>query len=139
MWRFVTTGNIPMQKFVPVIARLLLAQLFLLATVFQVIAITSHPDGYTAYQVYLGQFGLPGIFAPLTLLIQFAGGMLLLLGYKARAAAYVMTGYALFVAFFLKLGEPIIFMQYLAIAGGMLALAGSAPTACSLDNLRSGK
>lgn len=124
-----------MQKYIPVLARLLLAQLFLVATIFQVIAITSHPDGYTAYQVYLGQFGLPGVFAPLTLLIQFVGSALLLLGFKTRAAAYVLAGYALFVAFALKLGDPIALMQYLAIAGGMLALAAIAPTACSLDNL----
>jgi putative oxidoreductase len=125
-----------MQKFIPVLARLLLVQIFLLATVFQLEAITSHPDGYTAYQVYLGQFGLPGIFAPLTLLIQLAGSALLLVGYKTRAAAYTMAGYSLFVAFALKLNEPIIFMQYLAIAGGFLALASAAPTACSLDNLK---
>jgi putative oxidoreductase len=60
----------------------------------------------------------------------------LLLGYKTRTAAYVMAAYAVFVAFALKFQEPIVFMQYLAIAGGMLALAGSAPTACSLDNLK---
>lgn len=125
-----------MQKYLPVIARLLLAQLFLLATVFQVSTITSHPDGYTAYQMYLGQFGLPGIFAPLTILVQLVGGLGLFLGYKTRASAYLMAGYALFVAFFIKLGEPVIFMQYLAIAGGMLALASVAPTACSLDNLK---
>jgi len=39
-----------------------------------------------------------------------------------------------FVAFALKLTEPIVFMQYLAIAGGMLLLAASGPTPCSLDN-----
>ncbi len=125
-----------MQKFIPVIARMLLAQLFLLATVFQVMAITSHPDGYTAYQMMLGQYELPGIFAPLTLLVQLVAGTLLLVGFKTRAAAYALSIYALFVAFFMKLGEPVIFMQYLAISGGMLALAAYGPTACSLDNLK---
>jgi putative oxidoreductase len=60
----------------------------------------------------------------------------LLLGYKTRVAAFVLAGYAVFVAFALKFNEPIAFMQYLAIAGGMLALATIAPTACSLDNLK---
>lgn len=125
-----------MQKYLPVLARLLLAQIFLVATLIQVTMITSHPDGYTAYQIYLGQFGLPGIFAPLTLLVQLLGGAALLLGYKTRVAAYAMAGYAIFVAAVFKLNEPIVFMQYLAIAGGMLALAAIAPTACSLDNLK---
>lgn len=125
-----------MQKFIPVIARLLLAQLFLLATVFQIMAITSHPDGYAAYQMHLGQFGLPGIFAPLTILVQLLGGAALLLGFKTRPAAYLLAAYAVFVAFAMKLNEPIVFMQYLAIAGGMLALASLAPTSFSLDNLK---
>jgi len=125
-----------MQKFIPVIARILLAQIFLVATAFQLIAITSHPDGYTAYQVMLGQYGLPGIFAPLTLLIQLAGGVLVLIGFKTRAAAYLLAGYSVFVAFVLKLNEPIVFLQYLAIAGGFLALGSQAPTALSVDNLK---
>jgi putative oxidoreductase len=125
-----------MQKYLPVLARLLLAQLFLLATVFQIMSITSHPDGYAAYQLYLAQFGLPGIFVPLTILLQLLGSIALLLGFKTRIAAYVLAGYAVFVAFFIKIGEPIALMQYLAIAGGFLALAAVAPTACSLDNLK---
>lgn len=124
-----------MQRYLPVAARLLLAQLYLIATIIQVMVITNQPEGYTAYQVYLGQFGLPGIFAPLTILIQFLGGLALLLGYKTRLAAYVMAAYSVFVAFALKMHEPIVLMQYLAIAGGMLALAALAPTACSLENL----
>ena len=124
-----------MQKFIPLLARLLLAQLFLVAMIIQLGIIVSHPDGYTAYQVYLGQFGLPGIFAPLTVLIQLLAGAALLLGYKTRLAAYVLAGYAVFIAFALKFNEPILFMQYLAIAGGLLALACLAPTACSLDNV----
>jgi len=125
-----------MQKFIPVLARLLLAQIFLIATLLQIMTITNQPDGYAAYQSYLAHFGLPGIFVPLTLLIQGLGSATLFIGYKTRTAAYVMAGYALFVAFTLKFNEPILFMQYLAIAGGMLALAQIAPTACSLDNLK---
>lgn len=132
----IRTGIPDMQNYLPVVARLLLAQIFLLATVFQISTITSHPDGYTAYQMYLGQFGLPGIFAPLTLLVQLVAGILLFLGFKTRAAAYTLSAYALFIAVSMKLGDPISFMQYLAIAGGMLALASLAPTACSLDNLK---
>lgn len=125
-----------MQKYTAVLARLLLAQLFLVATIIQVMLITSHPDGYAAYQMHLGQFGLPGIFAPLTILVQLLGGAALLLGFKTRLAAYVLAGYAVFVAFVMKFNEPIVFMQYLAIAGGMLMLGVAGPTACSLDNLK---
>jgi putative oxidoreductase len=124
-----------MNKFIPVVARLLLAQIFLVAIVIQLMIIMNDPNGYENYRIYLGHYGLPGIFAPLMILVQLLGGAALLLGYKTRLAALVLAGYAVFVAFALKFNEPIVFMQYLAIAGGMLALTTIAPTACSLDNL----
>jgi putative oxidoreductase len=124
-----------MNNFIPVVARLLLAQIFLVAIIIQLTIIMNDPNGYENYRIYLGQFGLPGIFAPLMILVQLFGGVALLLGYKTRLAAFVLAGYAVFIAFALKFNEPIVFMQYLAIAGGMLALTTIAPTACSLDNL----
>lgn len=125
-----------MQKYIAVLARLLLAQIFLVAIVIQLMIITKNPTGYDEFLAYLAHFGLPTIFAPLMVLIQLAGGIALLLGFKTRLAAYVLAGYAVFVAGVFKLGEPIGLLQYLAIAGGMLALAVAAPTACSLDNLK---
>ena len=125
-----------MQKYLPALARVLLAQLFLIAILIQLSIIFKDPNGYENFRIYLGQHGLPGIFAPLMILVQLLGGLTLLLGYKTRTAANFMAGYAVFIAFALRFNEPIIFMQYLAIAGGLLALAGIAPTACSLDNLK---
>ena len=122
-----------MDKITALIARVLLAQLFLIATLIQISVITGHPDGYTAYQVYLGQYGLPGLFAPLTLLIQLLGSTALLLGFKTKFAAYTLAFYALFVAFVMKINEPIVFMQYLAIAGGMLLIAIHGAGAFSID------
>ncbi len=117
-----------------VAARVLLAQIFLVAIIIQLSIILKTPDGYEHYQIYLGQFGLPGIFAPLMILIQLLGGLGLALGYKTRLSAYVLAAYAVFVALVLKFNEPIVFMQYLAIAGGMLSLASNEPGPCSLDN-----
>ncbi|MCX7627161.1 MAG: DoxX family protein [Methylophilaceae bacterium] len=123
-----------MEKLLAVVARVLLAQLFLVATIIQLGMITGHPEGYTAYRLHLGQYGLPGIFAPLTLVVQLLGSIALLVGYKTRLAASVLAGYALFVAFVMKLHEPIAFLQYLAIAGGMLLAALHGPGPCSLDS-----
>lgn len=125
-----------MEKITLVAARLLLAQIFLVAIIVQLSIILKTPDGYAHYQIYLGQFGLPGLFAPLMVLIQLLAGTGLLLGYKTRLSAYLLAGYAVFVAFVLKFNEPIVFMQYLAIAGGMLLLALREPGPCSLDNLK---
>lgn len=120
-----------MNKYIPVAARLLLAQIFVVATVLQLMMFMNHPDGYEQFRMQLGMLGLPGIFAPLMVLVQLIGGAALLLGFKTRVFAFVMAAYSLFLAF--ALGANI--MQWLAVAGGLLALAALAPTACSLDNL----
>ncbi|MDR2219394.1 MAG: DoxX family protein [Methylobacillus sp.] len=124
-----------MNKYIPVLARLLLAQLFIVVTVIQLMQFTNNPDGYEAFRAFLGAHGLVGIFAPLIILVQSVGGHALLLGFKTRVFAFLMAAYTLFVAFVLRFDEPMIFLQYLAITGGLIALAATAPTACSLDNL----
>ncbi|MDR2875078.1 MAG: DoxX family protein [Methylobacillus sp.] len=124
-----------MNKYIPVLARLLLAQLFVVVSVIQLMQFQNDPSGYENFRAFLGAHGLVGIFAPLIILVQTVGGLALLLGFKTRIFAFVMAAYTLFVAFALRLDEPMIFLQYLAITGGLLALASVAPTACSLDNL----
>ncbi len=128
-----------MQHYLTALARILLAQIFLVAILITVSQITNTPDGYSAYTAYLGAHGLPGIFAPLTILIQAVFGLGLLLGFKTKLCAYVLAAYAVFIALFMKLQEPaglILTLQYLAIAGGLLLLAVHHNTACSLDNLK---
>jgi putative oxidoreductase len=128
-----------MKNYTEVIARILLAQIFVVAVLITISQITSHPDGYGLYTAYFGAHGLPGIFAPLTILIQLVFGFGLLLGFKTKICAYVLAVYALFFALVMKLQEPqglIFVLQYLAIAGGLLLLAAHPQTLCSLDNLK---
>ena len=128
-----------MPHYLTALARILLAQIFLIAILITISQITSNPDGYTAYTAYLGAHGLIGVFAPLTVFIQLVFGLGLLLGYKTKICAYVLAVYAVFIALFMKLQEPsglILTMQYLAIAGGLLLLAVHNKTAFSLDNLK---
>lgn len=120
-----------MDKYIPVAARLLLAQLFVVATVIQLMVFMNNPDGYEQFRMQLGMLGLPGIFAPLMILVQLVGGVALLLGFKTRLFAFVMAAYSVFMAFALGMNV----MQWLAVTGGLLALAALSPTACSLDNL----
>ena len=128
-----------MNQYLPVLARILLAQIFVIAVFITLAQITGNPDGYKAYGDYLGAHGLPGIFAPLTILIQLVFGFGLLLGFKTKLCAYVLAVYALFIALFMKLQEPsglILTLQYLAIAGGLIMIALHHKMACSLDNLK---
>ena len=114
------------------IARILLAQVFLLQIVMLIIGFFSNPNGYQDYQMGLGSLGLASIFAPLIILIQFVGGLALLIGFKTKFFALFMAVYAVIISILLHL--PV--LQYLAIAGGLLMLYLNPITAFSLDNLK---
>lgn len=125
-----------MQKYQTALARIMLALVFLGIVVLKLVAITSHPDGYLQYQMTLGQFGLPTIFAPLLILVQLLGGIALLAGYKTKLFAQILMGLALFLAIVLGRMIPDLFFLYLGIAGGMLLLSNHPQTACSVDNIK---
>jgi putative oxidoreductase len=123
-----------MNKYISVLGRLLLAQIFLLQAVFLIINFVNTPNGYLEYQAALGQHGLPGIFAPLIILIQLVGGAALLLGYKTRVAALSLAVYALVVLVLAAVGSNP--FSSLAIIGGLLTLAANPASAFGLDNLK---
>lgn len=128
-----------MKSYIELIARILLAQIFFVAILITISQITSFPDGYKTYYQVFAKYGLPGIFAPLTIFIQLVFGLGLLIGYKTRVCAGVLACFAIFVALFMKLQEPnglILTLQYLAIAGGLITLALKERFAFSLDNLK---
>jgi putative oxidoreductase len=130
-----------MNKYAGFVARILLAQIYLIVGLYaHVYQSMTNPMFYGNFQQYLGSVGLPGIFAPLMILIEVAGAAMLLVGFKTCFAAYLLAGYSLFIAlvFHHNLGNPqelLACLQYLAVAGGMLAIAHSPATALSLDNL----
>ena len=121
-----------MNKYLSTLGRIFLAQLFLLQVIALIIGFFNNPTGYLDYQNALGHQGLPGIFAPLIILIQLVGGSALMLGFKTKPAAIAMAIYAIFISRALGLSP----FQYLAIVGGLLTLAANPTTAFSLDNLK---
>lgn len=125
-----------MQKYQTAAARILLALVFLGLVLLRLSAIMSSPDGYMQYQVTLGQFGLPSVFAPLLILVQLVAGLALFVGYKTRLFALILAVLAVFLAIVLGMKIPELFFLYIGIAGGMLLLSTYPQTACSLDNLK---
>ena len=124
-----------MQRYLTTLARILLAQIFLLQIIMLIYGFFNNPNGYLEYQMGLGSLGLPGVFAPLIILVNFMGGLALFLGYKTKFFALFMAIYAVIISFLLHL--PV--LQYLAIAGGLLMLYLHPETAFSLDNLKKNK
>ena len=135
-----------MTKHFGLISRILLAQIFFISILFILNNIITTPGGYGVYQDMLGARGLPGIMAPISILVQFLGGLTLILGYKTKISAYVLSAYSILWAliYFMNAmqGQPVLIMSllYIAIAGGLL-LVGAHPenTGCSLDQKLSKK
>ena len=122
-----------MQKYQTAVARILLAMVFLGLVLLRLSAIMSSPDGYLQYQMTLGQFGLPTVFAPLLILVQLIAGLALLVGYKTQLFARILAVLALFLAIVLGTKLPELFFLYAGIAGGLLLLSIYPKTAYSLD------
>lgn len=124
-----------MQPYLTTLARILLAQVFLVQMAVLIYGFLNNPDGYHQYQAGLGSLGLPSIFAPLIILIQVVGGLALLFGFKTKFFATLMAIYAIIFSLLL----PLSVLQYWAIAGGLLMLSVYPNTPFSLDNLRKPK
>ncbi len=124
-----------MQNFQTTIARILLASVFLGLVILKLMTITSAPQGlgFEQYRMTLAQFGLPGIFAPLLILIQLVGGLALLVGFKTKLVARILAVLALFFAIILSKLSFDLFFVYLGVAGGMLLLSVYPNTPLSID------
>jgi putative oxidoreductase len=123
-----------MSRFQTAAARILLGLVFFGVVILKLVAILNTPDGYLQYQMTLGQFGLPAVFAPLLILIQFVFGLTLVLGFKTQLSARVLAGLSVFMALVLGQASLDAFFAYMGITGGMLLLSVYPQTACSLDN-----
>ena len=135
-----------MNKFLPVIARVFIAQIFLVSILISLNGILNTPDGYIAYQNGLMSHGLPGIFAPISVIVQLLGGLALFIGFKTRFAALILTIYTLINALsylytFTILPSPVNLiplqqaLQYLAITGGLIVLMQNPVTTFAVDNV----
>ncbi len=65
-----------MEKTTDIVARILLAQIFLLAGISK---ITS--SGYAGTQQYMEAFGVPGMLLPLVILLEIGGALALIFGF----------------------------------------------------------
>jgi putative oxidoreductase len=112
------------------IARVLLAYIFLVAGWGKLTA-------YSATVGYMEAMGVPGALLPLTILVEFGGGLALLLGFQARFAALGLGVFSLITAFIFHGGaeDAINFMKNFAMAGGLFFLMLHGAGRFSLDAL----
>jgi len=120
-----------MDKYLNLIGRLLLAQIFIIAGIGKIF-------GYAGTMAYMNSMGVPGVLLPLVIALEIGGGLALVIGWQTRWVAYALAIFSILAAliFHHDFADPmqkINFMKNLAIAGGFLILAASGPGALSLD------
>ncbi|WP_024561684.1 DoxX family protein [Franconibacter pulveris 601] len=125
-----------MKKFEDVgilVARILMPILFIVAGWGKI-------TGYAGTQQYMEAMGVPGFLLPLTILLEFGGGLAIIFGFLTRTTAIITALFTLMTAFifhidFSQAPNSIMFMKNLTIAGGFLLLAITGPGAFSLDRV----
>lgn len=90
--------------------------------------------GYAGTQQYMEAMGVPGFFLPLTILLEFGGGLAILFGFLTRFTAIFTAVFTLITSFvfhsnFSVDGNSINFMKNLTITGGYLLLFITGPGA----------
>jgi putative oxidoreductase len=124
------------QATVPVIGRILLGIIFILSGVSKL----GDPAGTQAYIASVG-LPLPLLGYIVAVVTEIAGGVMLLVGYRARLAAVALAIFTVAAAVFFHhafgdRNQFIHFMKDLAITGGLLQVVGFGAGAFSLDNRR---
>ncbi|MEY8711717.1 hypothetical protein A9B99_14575 [Mangrovibacter phragmitis] len=97
-------------------------------------------NAYGATQQYMQAMGVPGALLPLTILLEFGGGLAILFGFLTRTTAIITAIFTLITAFifhsnFAEGVNSLMFMKNLTIAGGYLLLFITGPGAISLDRV----
>jgi putative oxidoreductase len=114
------------------LGRALLAAIFILAGVNKL-------QGYDTTVAYMQQFGVPGLLLPATIALEVLGGIAVLAGFYARAAAIPLALFSLATAviFHGNFADDVqlaVFLKNLAIAGGFLLLFAHGPGAWALND-----
>lgn len=112
------------------VARILMPILFIVAGWGKI-------NGYTATAGYMTSMGVPSFFLPLTILLEFGGGLAILFGFFTRTTALItaILTALIFHTDFAQGVNQMMFMKNLSIAGGFFVLFASGPGAFSIDRL----
>ncbi len=108
------------------VARILMPILFIVA------GYGKMGDAYAGTQQYMQAMGVPGFFLPLTILLEFGGGLAILFGFLTRTTALFTAGFTILTALifhtnFAEGVNQLMFMKNLTIAGGFIVLAVAGP------------
>ena len=115
-----------------IIGRILISALFLLNGIFKI----SNYDGTISW---MESFGMPGILLIPAIILEIAGPVLIIIGYKTKLAAGFLSLFCIATAFifhndFANQMQLTSFLKNIALAGGFLILFVNGAKGFSLDN-----
>ncbi len=120
-----------MTNIIDLVARILISALFFLNGVFKI-------NNYDGTVGWMESFGIPGILLIPAIILEIAGPILIILGYKAKIAAGFLSLFCIATAFIfhndfsdqMQLGS---FLKNIALAGGFLFIFINGTKNFSLD------
>lgn len=123
-----------MQKYIPLLARIFLSIIFIKAGIDKLL-----DPGSTIQQMASKGIPLPGVLIIPTIILLIAGGLSVLLGFKARYGALGLIGFLIptTLIFHTNFAEPmqqIQFLKNLGLMGGLLMVVAFGSGAISLDD-----
>ena len=121
-----------MINLIDLIGRILISVLFLLNGIFKI----SNYDGTTEW---IESFGMPGIFLLPAIILEIAGPVLIIIGYKTKLTAGLLSLFCVATAVifhndFTDQMQFTSFLKNIALAGGFLILFVNGAKGLSLDN-----
>lgn len=122
-----------MNNAIELVARLFLGQIFLMA------GLSKLGSGYAETAGYMESVGVPGGLLPLVIALEIIGGLMVIVGFKIKWAAYALAGFTLvagviFHSNFADQMQMILFMKNVSITGGLLLLSVHGAGMFSVDN-----
>ena len=122
----------PIEKFAAPIGRLFIALIFVMSGL-------SKMGSYPGVAGWMEAMGVPGALLPLVIALEVLGGLAVIIGWKTRYAALLLSGFSLlsalvFHANFAEQNEMMHFMKNLALSGGFLFLVAHGGGNYALDN-----
>ena len=121
-----------MTNIVDLIGRILISTLFLINGIFKI----SNYDGTIGW---MEGFGVPGMFLVPAIILEIAGPVLIIIGYKTKLAAGLLSIFCIATAIifhndFANQMQFTSFLKNIALAGGFLILFANGAKGISLDN-----
>ena len=123
---------ITMTNVIDLVGRILISALFLINGMFKI-------SNYEGTIGWMESFGIPGMFIVPAIILEIAGPVLIVIGYKTKFAAGLLSLFCITTAFifhndFTDQMQFTSFLKNIALAGGFLILFVNGARGISLDN-----